>query len=205
MRVVITGHKGQLGRQLQAAFAGHEILGLDMPEDDITAPDDPRPHRRLPARPDRARRGVYRRGRLRDQPRPGVPGERGRHAERRAGRGAGERGAALHQHQRGFRRQPPRSLPGVGRGQPDQRLRAEQGRGRADRARPGRRPVLHLPGGVALRAGREQLRHQDPGRRGKIRRARRSPRTSSATRPTRRIWRRPSSGLPPPANSASTT
>ncbi len=38
MRVVITGHKGQLGRQLQAAFAGHEILGLDMPEDDITAP-----------------------------------------------------------------------------------------------------------------------------------------------------------------------
>ena len=38
MRVVITGHKGQLGRQLQAAFAGHEILGLDMPEDDITPP-----------------------------------------------------------------------------------------------------------------------------------------------------------------------
>ncbi len=38
MRVVITGHRGQLGRQLQAAFTGHEILGLDMPEDDITAP-----------------------------------------------------------------------------------------------------------------------------------------------------------------------
>ena len=38
MRVVITGHRGQLGRQLRAAFAGHEILGLDMPEDDITAP-----------------------------------------------------------------------------------------------------------------------------------------------------------------------
>ena len=36
--MIITGHKGQLGRQLQAAFAGHEILGLDMPEDDITAP-----------------------------------------------------------------------------------------------------------------------------------------------------------------------
>ena len=36
--LIITGHKGQLGRQLQAAFAGHEILGLDMPEDDITAP-----------------------------------------------------------------------------------------------------------------------------------------------------------------------
>ena len=38
MRVVITGHKGQLGRQLVDAFAGHEILGLDMPEDDITRP-----------------------------------------------------------------------------------------------------------------------------------------------------------------------
>lgn len=38
MRVVITGHNGQLGRQLQAAFAENEILGLDVPEDDITAP-----------------------------------------------------------------------------------------------------------------------------------------------------------------------
>ena len=38
MRVVITGHKGQLGRPLQAAFAGHELLGLDMPEEDITDP-----------------------------------------------------------------------------------------------------------------------------------------------------------------------
>ncbi len=38
MRVVITGHKGQLGRQLQTAFTGHEVLGLDVPENDITAP-----------------------------------------------------------------------------------------------------------------------------------------------------------------------
>jgi dTDP-4-dehydrorhamnose reductase len=38
MRVVITGHKGQLGRRLQIAFAGYELLGLDVPEDDITAP-----------------------------------------------------------------------------------------------------------------------------------------------------------------------
>jgi len=38
MRVVITGQRGQLGRQLQTAFTGHEILGLDMPEDDVTAP-----------------------------------------------------------------------------------------------------------------------------------------------------------------------
>ncbi|PKO21165.1 MAG: dTDP-4-dehydrorhamnose reductase [Chloroflexi bacterium HGW-Chloroflexi-1] len=38
MRVVITGCKGQLGRLLTAAFAGHELLGLDLPEDDITGP-----------------------------------------------------------------------------------------------------------------------------------------------------------------------
>ncbi len=38
MRVVITGHNGQLGRQLQAAFAGHELRTLDLPCDDITDP-----------------------------------------------------------------------------------------------------------------------------------------------------------------------
>lgn len=38
MRVVITGHNGQLGRQLQAAFAGHEVLLLDLPCYDITDP-----------------------------------------------------------------------------------------------------------------------------------------------------------------------
>ncbi len=38
MRVVITGHNGQLGRQLQAAFAGHELRNLDLPCDDITDP-----------------------------------------------------------------------------------------------------------------------------------------------------------------------
>ncbi len=38
MRVVITGHNGQLGRQLQAAFVGHEALTLDLPCDDITDP-----------------------------------------------------------------------------------------------------------------------------------------------------------------------
>ena len=38
MRVVITGHNGQLGRQLQAAFSGHDILPLDLPCDDITDP-----------------------------------------------------------------------------------------------------------------------------------------------------------------------
>lgn len=36
MRVVITGQSGQLGRQLVAAFAAHELLPLDMPADDIT-------------------------------------------------------------------------------------------------------------------------------------------------------------------------
>jgi dTDP-4-dehydrorhamnose reductase len=38
MRVVVTGHNGQLGRQLQSAFAEHELLLLDLPGDDITQP-----------------------------------------------------------------------------------------------------------------------------------------------------------------------
>jgi dTDP-4-dehydrorhamnose reductase len=38
MRVVITGCLGQLGRQLQTAFAGEDQLGLDLPADDITNP-----------------------------------------------------------------------------------------------------------------------------------------------------------------------
>jgi dTDP-4-dehydrorhamnose reductase len=38
MRVVITGHNGQLGRQLMLAFAEHELLGLDVPCDDIADP-----------------------------------------------------------------------------------------------------------------------------------------------------------------------
>lgn len=38
MRIVITGHKGQLGTALQAALAGAEILGVDLPEHDITDP-----------------------------------------------------------------------------------------------------------------------------------------------------------------------
>ena len=38
MRVVITGHNGQLGRQLLGALASHELLRLDLPGDDITDP-----------------------------------------------------------------------------------------------------------------------------------------------------------------------
>lgn len=38
MRIVITGHKGQLGQALQAELARDEILGLDLPEADITDP-----------------------------------------------------------------------------------------------------------------------------------------------------------------------
>jgi dTDP-4-dehydrorhamnose reductase len=38
MRIMITGHKGQLGSALQEAFADEEILGLDLPEHDITNP-----------------------------------------------------------------------------------------------------------------------------------------------------------------------
>jgi dTDP-4-dehydrorhamnose reductase len=35
MRIVITGHKGQLGRQLQEEMHQDQILGLDLPEHDI--------------------------------------------------------------------------------------------------------------------------------------------------------------------------
>jgi dTDP-4-dehydrorhamnose reductase len=38
MRIAITGHKGQLGTALREVLAGHEILGLDLPEHDITDP-----------------------------------------------------------------------------------------------------------------------------------------------------------------------
>jgi dTDP-4-dehydrorhamnose reductase len=38
MRIVITGHKGQLGRSLQEVLAEEELLGLDLPEHDITDP-----------------------------------------------------------------------------------------------------------------------------------------------------------------------
>jgi dTDP-4-dehydrorhamnose reductase len=38
MRIVITGHKGQLGTALQRVLVDKEILGLDLPEHDITDP-----------------------------------------------------------------------------------------------------------------------------------------------------------------------
>jgi dTDP-4-dehydrorhamnose reductase len=38
VRIVITGHKGQLGTALQQVLAGQELLGLDLPEHDITDP-----------------------------------------------------------------------------------------------------------------------------------------------------------------------
>ncbi len=37
MRIVITGHKGQLGQALRKVLAGEEVFGLDLPEADITA------------------------------------------------------------------------------------------------------------------------------------------------------------------------
>jgi dTDP-4-dehydrorhamnose reductase len=38
VRIVITGHKGQLGTALQEALVGEELFGLDLPEHDITVP-----------------------------------------------------------------------------------------------------------------------------------------------------------------------
>jgi dTDP-4-dehydrorhamnose reductase len=36
MRIVITGHKGQLGQALQAVLGQEDLLGIDLPEHDIT-------------------------------------------------------------------------------------------------------------------------------------------------------------------------
>jgi dTDP-4-dehydrorhamnose reductase len=38
MRILITGHKGQLGTALQQVLKGHTILGLDLPEHNIADP-----------------------------------------------------------------------------------------------------------------------------------------------------------------------
>ncbi len=38
MRIVITGHKGQLGTALQPVLAAEELFGVDLPEYDITDP-----------------------------------------------------------------------------------------------------------------------------------------------------------------------
>lgn len=38
MRILITGHKGQLGTALQQVLAGDVVFGLDLPEHDITDP-----------------------------------------------------------------------------------------------------------------------------------------------------------------------
>jgi dTDP-4-dehydrorhamnose reductase len=38
MRVLIAGHKGQLGTSLQVTLGDHEVLGVDLPEYDITDP-----------------------------------------------------------------------------------------------------------------------------------------------------------------------
>ena len=39
MRIVVTGDKGQLGQALHQALAGHQIVGLDLPENDISVAD----------------------------------------------------------------------------------------------------------------------------------------------------------------------
>lgn len=36
MRILVTGHKGQLGRTLMSTLVEHEVTGLDLPEHDIT-------------------------------------------------------------------------------------------------------------------------------------------------------------------------
>ena len=36
MKILITGHKGQLGTALQQALTNHDLIGFDLPEGDIT-------------------------------------------------------------------------------------------------------------------------------------------------------------------------
>ena len=171
MRVVITGHNGQLGRQLVAAFAGHEMLPLDLPADDITDPRHRSPHRRLRSRPDRACRGVHRRGRLREGPRAGVPGECVRHAERGPGQPGGRRGLAPRQHQRGLRRQRSARPTGSGTRSIPSSIYARS-KGAAEHIVQALAPQFYIVRVAWLFGpGREQLRHQDPGGRGEVRRA----------------------------------
>jgi dTDP-4-dehydrorhamnose reductase len=40
MRIAITGHKGQLGQALRETLKDDEVLGLDLPEHDITQADE---------------------------------------------------------------------------------------------------------------------------------------------------------------------
>ncbi|MBE2220551.1 MAG: sugar nucleotide-binding protein, partial [Anaerolineae bacterium] len=36
MKILITGHKGQLGAALRQTLSDHELSGFDLPEEDIT-------------------------------------------------------------------------------------------------------------------------------------------------------------------------
>ena len=38
MRIVITGHKGQLGQALMGVLPGRDVIGVDLPEVDISKP-----------------------------------------------------------------------------------------------------------------------------------------------------------------------
>src|SRR4030042_1056507 len=42
MRVLITGGRGQLGGALQASLSQHDVSALDLPEMDVTDPEDVR-------------------------------------------------------------------------------------------------------------------------------------------------------------------
>jgi len=39
MKILLTGHKGQLGRRLLSQLAAHEVTGIDLPDHDITSRD----------------------------------------------------------------------------------------------------------------------------------------------------------------------
>ena len=171
MRVVITGHKGQLGRQLVDAFAGREILGLDMPEDDITRPAisgriaDFRPELVIHAAAYTDVDGC--------ETNPDVAFRVNAIGTQNVALGAARAGAAMLQISTnevfdGTRREiyrewdAPNPLSTYARSKAAGEMIVRDLTGR---------PLLHRAHRLAVRAGREQLRHQDPGRRREVWRA----------------------------------
>ena len=77
MRIFVTGNRGQLGRELMRALAGHDVDGGDLPELDITDADaDASSHRSGAAGRRHPRRGAHRHAPLRRRPGPGASRQR---------------------------------------------------------------------------------------------------------------------------------
>ena len=200
MRLLVIGAAGMLGQDLLAAAqaAGHEPVGLDLPELDIT---DAGRH---------ARRG-------RATPRPDavvncaawtdVDGaeEQEELAARVNARGRGQRRRRRGRRRRArdpdldgllVRRHGDRAVHGVEPDQRARRLRPHQARRRARRRRGRDAGLRDRPQLVAVRPARQELRRHDPARSAPSATRSRSSTTRSAARPTPATSRRRSSRSP---------